>query len=195
LGNFTEAVKAWQTAAQQYHTQGDRINEALSLSYLSLAQQELNSWEAASQSIEQSLKLLQTTKPAADPILWAQVLNSQANLQLHKGKAEIALENWQQAQKYYEQAGDKVGSLGSQINQAQALQSLGFYRRAKQQLQGRLAEFKLLLYYDKPELAAPLAPQLLQQLGELPPSHSSLYAAINFAATINQLKNPEKIIP
>jgi len=33
---------------------------------------------------------------------------------------------WQQAQKFYEQAGDKMGSLGSQINQAQALQTLGF---------------------------------------------------------------------
>ncbi|WP_323808793.1 tetratricopeptide repeat protein [Nostoc sphaeroides] len=57
-GSFAEAIRVWQTAAQQYHTQGDRLNEALSLSYLSLAQQELNQWEAARQSIEQSLKLL-----------------------------------------------------------------------------------------------------------------------------------------
>lgn len=131
-GRFAEAVTAWQTAAQQYHTQGDRLNEALSLSYLSLAQQELNQWEVAQQSIEQSLKLLQTSIPSADAILWAQALNTQANLQLHTGKAETALESWQQAQKFYEQAGDKMGSLGSQINQAQALQSLGFYRRSKQ---------------------------------------------------------------
>ncbi|MEH2347602.1 MAG: CHAT domain-containing protein [Nostoc sp.] len=134
-GRFAEAVKIWQTAAQQYHTQGDRTNEAISLSYLSLAQQELNQWEAAKQSIEQSVKLLQTTKPSADAIIWAQVLNTQANLKLRTDKAETALEIWQQAQKYYEQAGDKMGSLGSQINQAQALQSLGFYRRSKQQLE------------------------------------------------------------
>ncbi|MCW5316240.1 CHAT domain-containing protein [Nostoc sp. KVJ3] len=288
-GRFTEAVKIWQTAAQQYHTQGDRTNEALSLSYLSLAQQELNQWEAASQSIEQSLKLLQTSIPSADAILWAQALNTQANLQLHNGKAETALENWQQAEKYYEQAGDKMGSLGSQINQAQALQSLGFYRRSKQQLemltqklgampdseikvsglrslglalqvigdsaksqqvleqslaiarkiettpqlssillslgktavdlhdpeaaldyfqqaqqvasnpgdrlQARLAQFKLFLDYNKSELATPLAPQLLQQLAELPPSHTSLYAAINFVATLNRQSNPDQIVP
>ncbi|MEH1940488.1 MAG: CHAT domain-containing protein [Nostoc sp.] len=287
-GRFAEAVTNWQTAAQQYHTQGDGLNEALSLSYLSLAQQELNQWEAAQQSIEQSLKLLQTGKPSADAILWAQALNTQANLQLHTGKAETALASWQQAEKYYDQAGDKIGSLGSQINQAQALQSLGFYRRSKQQLealtqkllampdsevkvsglrslglalqmigdarsqevleqslaiarkiettpqlssiliglgktavdlkdpeaaldyleqaqllatnpseqlQARLAQFKLFLDYDKPEYATPLAPQLLQQLKELSPSHTSLYAAINFVATLNRQSNPDTILP
>ncbi|MEH2264515.1 CHAT domain-containing protein [Nostoc sp.] len=287
-GRFAEAVTIWETAAQQYQAQGDRLNEALSLSYLSLAQQELNQWKAASQSIEQSLKLLQTSIPSADAILWAQALNTQANLQFHNGKAEIALENWQQSQKYYEQAGDKMGSLGSQINQAQAFQSLGFYRRSKEQLetltqklrampdseikvsglrslglalqmigdgkskevleeslaiarqtqtttqlssillslgktavdlqnpeaaldyfqqaqqlttnpsdrlQARLAQFKLFLDYDKPELATPLAPQLQQQLRELPPSHTSLYAAINFVATLNRRSNSEQIVP
>src|SRR5689334_8569797 len=41
-GRFTEAATAWQGAVQYYHNQGDRLNEALSLNYLSLAQQELN---------------------------------------------------------------------------------------------------------------------------------------------------------
>ncbi|MEA5507388.1 CHAT domain-containing protein [Halotia wernerae UHCC 0503] len=287
-GRFTEAVTAWQTAVQQYHTQGDRLNEALSWSYLSLAQQELNQWEPAKNSIEQSLKILQSTKPSADAIVWAQTLNTQANLQLRTGKAETAIATWQQTQKYYEQAGDITGSLGSQINQAQALQSLGFYRRSRQQLetltqklaampdsevkvsglrslglalhaigdresqqvlekslatankivaktqlssilstlgkvasdsqdpeaalnyfedaqkvatnpneklQARLAQFKLLVDYDKLEYAIPLAPQLKQQLEELPPSHNSLYAAINFVATLNKLEKPDQILP
>ncbi|OKH55200.1 hypothetical protein NIES2101_04340 [Calothrix sp. HK-06] len=287
-GRFAEAVTVWQTAAQQYQAQGDRINQALSLSYLSLAQQELNQWEAAKQSIEQSIKILQTAKPSGDAIVWAQILNTQANLQLRNGKAETAIENWQQAQKYYEQAGDKTGSLGSQINQAQALQSLGFYRRSRQQLeeitqkmtampdsevkvnglrslglalraigdsksqqvleqslalankiaaktqlssifsslgknasdlqdpeaslnyfedaekaatnpnealQARLARFKLLVDYDKLEYAMELAPQLKQQLEELPPSHNSLYATINFVATLNKLEKPDQGIP
>ncbi|MFN6528761.1 CHAT domain-containing protein [Nostoc sp. ChiSLP03a] len=288
-GRFAEAVTIWQTAAQQYHSQGDRLNEALSLSYLSLAQQELNQWQVAQQSIEQSLKLLQTSIPSADAILWAQAVNTKANLQLHTGKAETALESWQQAQKFYEQAGDTMGSLGSQINQAQALQTLGFYRRSKQQLetltqklgampdneikvsglrslglalqiigdssksqqileqslaiarqisaqpqlssiliglgqtavdlqdpeaaldyfeqaqllatnpsdrlQARLAQFKLFLNYDKLEFATPLVPQLLQQFRELPPSHTSLYAATNFVATLNHQSNSEQILP
>jgi CHAT domain-containing protein len=287
-GRFAEAMTAWQTAAQQYHAQGDRVNEALSLSYLSLAQQELNQWEAAIQSIDQSLKILQTPKPIGDAITWAQILNSQANLQLRTGQAESAIALWEKAQKYYEQAGDTTGSLGSQINQAQALQSLGFYRRSKQQLealtqklatmpdsevkvsgmrslglalhaigdaksqevleqslaiankisaktqlssilsslgdnasslqdpetalnyfedaekaatkpneqlQARLARFKLLVNYNKLEYAIQLAPQLRQQLAELPPNHGSMYAAINFVATINKLEKPDQVLP
>ncbi|AUT04372.1 hypothetical protein CLI64_15140 [Nostoc sp. CENA543] len=285
-GRFTEAATAWQASVQHYHSQGDRLNEALSLSYLSLVQQELNQWEAAQQSSQQSLKILQTIP--ADAIVWAQVLNTQANLQLRTGKAETALTSWQQAQKYYEQAGDQIGSLGTQINQAQALQSLGFYRRSQQQLealtqklaampdseikvsglrslglalhaigdqksqivleqslataqktgaktelssilsslgkvasdfrdpesalnyfedaqaaatnpnealQANLARFKLLVDYDKLEYAIPVAPQLYQQLSELPPSHSSLYAAINFVATLNRLENSDQVLP
>ncbi|MCF4968540.1 hypothetical protein CV014_16140 [Nostoc sp. CMAA1605] len=285
-GRFTEAATAWQASVQYYHSQGDRLNEALSLSYLSLVQQELNQWEAAQQSSQQSLKILQTIR--ADAIVWAQVLNTQANLQLRTGKAETALTSWQQAQKYYEQAGDQIGSLGTQINQAQALQSLGFYRRSQQQLealtqklaampdseikvsglrslglalhaigdqksqivleqslaaaqktgaktelssilsslgkvasdfqdpesalnyfedaqaaatnpnealQANLARFKLLVDYDKLDYAIPVAPQLYQQLSELPPSHSSLYAAINFVATLNRLENSDQVLP
>lgn len=287
-GRFAEAVSVWQTAAQQSQAKGDRSNAALSLSYLSLAQQELGQWAEATQSIEQSLSHLKATKPQADAILWAQVLNTQASLLLHTGKAEAALETWKQAQTYYTQAGDTIGSLGSQINQSQALQSLGYYRRAKQQLneinqqlaklpdsqvkvsglrtlgatlqmigdstesrkvleqslaiakaknlkseisailaglgkaatdlndpdaalayleqseqaavspieklQARLDRFKLLIDYGLLDQAAPIAPQLLSQLEQLPPNRTSMYGAINFAASLNQLENSEKLL-
>ncbi len=132
-GRFTEAATAWQTASQRYHTTGDRLNEALSLSYLSLVQQELNQWAAAQTAIAQSLQILKDTPaPAA---LSAHIFNTQARLLLNTGKAEAAIDYWQQAQKLYDQTGDQVGSLGSQINQAQALETLGFHRRAKQTLE------------------------------------------------------------
>ncbi len=134
-GRYVEAVMAWQAAAQHYQTQGDRLNQALSLSYCSLAQQELTQWEDAKRSIEQSLQILKAVKPSADAIVWAQILNTQAGLFLHTGHAESALSTWQQAQKLYDQAGDSTGSIGSQINQAQAMQTLGFYRRSRQQLE------------------------------------------------------------
>ncbi len=62
-------------------------------------------------------------------------------------------------------------------------------------LQAGLARFKLLVDYDKLEYAIALAPQLQQQLGELQPSHNSLYAAINFAATLNKLAKPNQVLP
>ncbi len=288
-GNFAEAITSWQAAAQHYQKQGDQLNQALALSYLSLAHQELTHWEAAQQAITQSLQLLKSAQPAADAILWAQTLNTQASLLLHTGKPETALDTWQQAQKYYEQAGDQQGSWGSQINQAQALQNLGFYRRSRQQLQAlnqkltaqpdseikvsglralgtalqtmgdtnqsqevlelgaiiarkinatkdlqaillslgktaadlgqpdaahdylqqveqssqnpieqlqaRLALLKLFIDHEKTEPLAPLVGKIQQQLAELPPSRSTLYGAINFVATLNQLEDPATIIP
>ena len=134
-GRFAEAANVWGKVAKQYQMQNDTLNQALSLSYLSLAQQELQQLDNSQKSVSKALELLKTAKPVPDAIVWAQVLNTQAGLQLHTGKANAALESWKQAQKYYEQAKDNVGSLGSQINQAQALQSMGFYRRSKKQLE------------------------------------------------------------
>jgi CHAT domain-containing protein len=80
-----------------------------------------------------------TVKPssaiATTHLAQAQAYNQQAQLELNSGKAEAALATWKQAQKYYEQANDSSGTIGTQINQAQALQHLGFYRRAKEQLE------------------------------------------------------------
>jgi tetratricopeptide (TPR) repeat protein len=73
---------------------------------------------------------------ASNPTLQsAQQLNQQGAELLAAGKPEQALTNWQQAQKLYTQAQDPQGIIGTKINQAQALQSLGFYRQALLNLQ------------------------------------------------------------
>ncbi|WP_432809409.1 CHAT domain-containing protein [Pantanalinema sp. GBBB05] len=58
-------------------------------------------------------------------------LIQQGEQQLQQGQPNLALTTWQQAEQEYRQMGDAEGMVGSQINQARALQSLGFYRRAK----------------------------------------------------------------
>jgi CHAT domain-containing protein len=133
-GELNAAIASWQQSAQQFQQQQDQSSQALSLSYLALAYQELSRWPDAQGAIDQSLQLLQGDRQAPAS-LWAQVLNTEASLLLHRGQAAQALERWQRAQTYYEQAQDVEGRLGSQINQAQALQQLGFYRRARQQLE------------------------------------------------------------
>lgn len=133
-GRFWEAVTAWKMAAQQFQRQGDLLNTALSLSYLSLAQQELNQGEAAQQSIERSLTLLQSVSMPISPGLWAQVLNTQATWQFNLNQLEKALATWKTAERYYEQAGSLAGQVNSQIRQAQVLRSLGLYRKSQQQL-------------------------------------------------------------
>ena len=49
---------------------------------------------------------------------------------LQEGKAKAALEIWQQAEELYRQNQNQTGIIGTKINQAQALTSLGFYRRS-----------------------------------------------------------------
>jgi tetratricopeptide (TPR) repeat protein len=83
MGRFASAVATWQQATQQYQQQGDALQQALSLSYLSLGHQELSQWSEAEQAISQSLALLQKNQPTAS--LWAQVLNTEASLFLHQG--------------------------------------------------------------------------------------------------------------
>ncbi|HEY9610187.1 MAG TPA: hypothetical protein V6C93_12535, partial [Allocoleopsis sp.] len=66
----------------------------------------------------------------ADAATLAQRLNTQGSLQLANGQPQVALQTWQEAEKAYAQAKDEMGVLGSKINQAQALQSLGMFRRS-----------------------------------------------------------------
>jgi CHAT domain-containing protein len=130
-GRFAEAVSALQAVAQAYDRAGDRPNQALSLSYLSLAYQELSQWDEAQAAIDRSRSILESI-PDADAILWAQTLNTQGKLWLATGQSQAAVDTWEEAETFYDRAGDEMGVIGSQINQAQALQTLGFYRRSRE---------------------------------------------------------------
>jgi len=136
-GRFTDAAQLWQQAVQEYEQKRDRLNQALSLSYLSLAYQNLGQVQEAERAINQSLDLLQHQDnwESGGLAILGQALNTQGRLQLTKGQAEAALETWKQATDAYTRAGDETGKLGSQINQAQALQTLGLYRRAQTRLE------------------------------------------------------------
>jgi CHAT domain-containing protein len=128
-GQYSEAIAVWQRAEKAFQTQGDRPYHALVLSNLSLAYQQLGQWEPAKRAIATSLELIhQSDSRSMTPIL-AQALNTQGSLQLMLGQAEAAFATWQKATVVYTQAKDKVGITRSLLNQAQALQSLGFYRR------------------------------------------------------------------
>ena len=60
----------------------------------------------------------------------AQNLNQKGAEYLATGQAKLALASWQQAHKIYLGLKDREGIIGTEINQAQALQSLGLYRQA-----------------------------------------------------------------
>jgi len=136
-GRYTEAVKTWQKAEQAYQEQDNQLHRAISLNYLSLARQELGQWNPAENDIAQSLEILQGQPEFinGNGAVLAQALNTQGSLLLAKGQSEVALTTWQQAATIYENAGDQIGAIGSQINQAQALQALGLHRRSQKLLE------------------------------------------------------------
>lgn len=128
-GQFAAAVTVWQQAAQQYQTQGDFQQQAIALTYLSLAQQELGNWSEAEAAISRSVQLLQAD-PAGQSLPLAQALNARGRLEFLLGQATAAIATWQQATDLYRQQGDGLGVTGGLINQAQALEAAGAYRRA-----------------------------------------------------------------
>ncbi|WP_008316672.1 CHAT domain-containing protein [Leptolyngbya sp. PCC 6406] len=130
-GRFDQAAVVWQAAASGYADRGEVAQQILCLSYLSLARQALSQWQEAEQAITTGLVLLNQVFDSVNPILHAQVLNTQASLQLQLGQFQAALRIWEKTETFYQEAGDNIGVIGSRVNQAQALQQLGFYRRAR----------------------------------------------------------------
>jgi len=131
--DFAKAAEVWQDAAAGFERQGDKINQAWSLSLVSLALQNLGELQQAQIAIDKSLSLLQNQKGNTEVL--AVALNIKGSLKIKMGQADVALEAWKEAEHIYRQLDDKAGQLGSQINQAQALQAMGFYRRSQKLLE------------------------------------------------------------
>jgi len=134
MGQFTEAVKVLQQAAAEFKSSRDGLQEAMTLSNLSFAYQQLGLWKEAEEAIAQSLKLLQSqenTGTSGERLqIIAQALDVQGQLQLAQGQAEAALTTWQKAANIYQQIGDRARLTRNRINSAQALQALGLYLQA-----------------------------------------------------------------
>ncbi|HBY80903.1 MAG TPA: hypothetical protein DEG47_28720, partial [Cyanobacteria bacterium UBA11148] len=187
-GQFSEAIQVLQQAAQTYESTGDSLKQAQVLSLLSLSYQKLGQWEQAEQAINTSLSLLKTV-PEENNRIHAQVLNAQGRLLLGKGNAEAAFETWKKAETLYQQVDDPVGILGSQINQAEAMQALGLYRRTEQLLEQVKQE--LLELNDSPLKVTGLQTlgNVLRQKGDLDESHQILTQSLALA---QQLKLPQE---
>ncbi|WP_459195211.1 CHAT domain-containing protein [Nostoc sp. FACHB-892] len=134
-GKFAKAVEVLQEAVQTYRQQGESLRLAATLSNLSLAYQQLGAWNQAQQAITESLNLLNEQGENQNLQIFAQSLDIQGRLQLTMGQADKALATWQQTEEIYRQADNKSGVVRSQINQAQAWRSQGFYPRAVKTLE------------------------------------------------------------
>lgn len=181
-GKLTQAALIWEEAAKSFGRKGELRNLALSYNYLSVVYQDLGNWSAATLAVNRALKLLDKIN---DSSLEAQVHNTQGSLLLKTGNAQTALDTWKQAEKIYREVDDVRGIVLSQINQAQALQSLGFYRRAISHLEQVAPYLKelpdsLLKARGLRSLATSL-----QAVGDLANSQKVLSQSLNIAQNLN----------
>ncbi|MCL6753179.1 CHAT domain-containing protein [Nostoc sp. CCCryo 231-06] len=138
-GQFIEAVQLLKKAADEFQTTNDVLNEAIALTNLSLAYQQLGQWQQANEAISQTIKILQTFKDSnssqEQSQIFAQALDVQGGLELAQGQTEIALNTWQSAAKIYQHLDDNISALiRNRINQAQAMQAMGNYLQADKTL-------------------------------------------------------------
>ena len=129
-GRYAEAAATWQQAADSFAAQSSPTNQAMVLSNLSLVYQELGEWDRARAASDRALAVLPVSDSPDGQRVLGQTLNTRGKLLLHTGHPEQALEAWERAASAYEAAGFDSGFYQAQINQSQALQALGMYRRA-----------------------------------------------------------------
>ena len=130
-GEFERSIKLLQQANQIYQDREKRLPQVQIFSLISLAQQQLGNWQAAEQSIANSLALIQTL-PASQPRTQAlaQIWNAKGHLKFATAKPRQALKDWEKAEKLYRQNEDLVGIAGSLLAQAEALENMGFNYRS-----------------------------------------------------------------
>ncbi|WP_089128429.1 CHAT domain-containing protein [Tolypothrix sp. NIES-4075] len=130
-GKFTEAAAAWKLTANVFLAQGDRLNQAMALSNLSLTYQQLGQWEQAKDAIAQSLQILESQPENKEKLeIQAQSLDVFGSLQREIGQSADALNSWQKAANIYSKINQPLKVAQSKINQTQAMQDLGLYPRA-----------------------------------------------------------------
>ena len=129
---YVKASKVWQQAVTAFARQSDLLNQAMALSNLALTQQKLGNLSAAEKASISSLELLQTQSDTApQQRLLANSLDVRGSIARSRGEYQLAVETWQQAEAIYRELNENEAIIQNQINQAQALQDLGYYRRAR----------------------------------------------------------------
>ncbi len=136
-GQFAQASQLFQKAASSFRANGGALRQAMSLGNLSLTHQHLGQWSAAETSITEALTLLESShtqriRGQSNSLqVLAQLHDIKGRLELERGQSQAALTSWKQAVAAYAQLDKPAQLLKSQINIAQAQQSLGQYRQAR----------------------------------------------------------------
>ena len=132
-GLYQESLTLLETAEQNFIQNNQTLQQAQIQSLISLTQQQLGNWDKAQEAIDYGLALIATyNNSSIKQQVLAKIWNAQGQLYFNSSKVQQALSAWEIATEFYQTSGDLVGEKGANINRAQALESLGFLRRACQ---------------------------------------------------------------
>ncbi|WP_449418625.1 CHAT domain-containing protein [Phormidium nigroviride] len=128
---YSEAAPLLQQAVTSFEAQGDRLNQAMALTNLAATYGQLSQWEAAEQTLNSSLSLLQQQSQTLEQQrILAQTHDIQGQIQLERGRVQEALDTWIESGKIYQKIEAPQQLIQNQISQSFALQALGLYPRA-----------------------------------------------------------------
>ncbi|MGK7888955.1 MAG: CHAT domain-containing protein [Leptolyngbyaceae cyanobacterium] len=130
-GDVEVALALWQQAIASEDAQVNPVFQVVVLNSVAIAHQRLNQWDAAQSPIAEAVQQLNHI-PDQDTVdlLQAQLLNTRGRSEWFLGRVDAALLTWEQASNLYQTTGDVEGFMGSQMNQVQAMETLGYYRQA-----------------------------------------------------------------
>ncbi|MBE9115309.1 CHAT domain-containing protein [Lusitaniella coriacea LEGE 07157] len=131
---FSRAIELWKQSESGFAAQNDPLGKALANSNLSFAYQHLGRWEEAEEAIQKSFQFLTQSQDTDRSVaeIRAKAWNARGRLQWSKGQVQEALQSWENATRDYLQGGDNSGVISSKLNQAKALQVLGFSVKAEE---------------------------------------------------------------
>ncbi|MBE9064621.1 CHAT domain-containing protein [cf. Phormidesmis sp. LEGE 11477] len=187
---FTDAVAAWSQVVSVQRppesassAQLAPLDQALTLSYLSAAYQQLGQWESARSALSQSQSLLPARLDSVKAQqVSAQVHNALGGLHFALGETQQALEIWQVAADLYAKTDADSRYFNNLLNQIQAQQTLGYYhqvRRTIDRLEQRLSTQSAVVQIQGYQRLG----QAYRLTGDLTKAQASLQTALDLAQT------------
>jgi CHAT domain-containing protein/uncharacterized protein HemY len=121
-GQYQATIPLLQQAQQTYQQQGDSAGVTLTMINLAQVYQALGQWAEAETAIESAIARLEQIP---SPVLQAQALDVQGQLQFEQGDSNQALAIWKQSAALYDALGESNRAILSRLYQVRALQALG----------------------------------------------------------------------
>ena len=190
-GKFDQSLFLLKTILQQYQQENERFGQIRVWRNIALVYIQQQAFDQAKVSLSSAFKLLETAQNTSEyQLLYAALLDIQAQIQLLTSQPELALETWKEAADIYREFNKITEWTRIQINQVQALQALGLYSKALNILVE--AEQQLTFANDSLLKAKSLQSfgDVLRVLGNLNLSHTVLNQSLAIAKNI---KNPDQM--